>query len=78
MPELARTRFYDHFFQHPSQTRPGWEGQGARIMDAHRQGLYPYQILRKLLTEWKNIKKQKCTVMASSSAKLAYWVLLRP
>ena len=36
-------------------------------MDAHRQELHPYQIPRKLLTEWKNTKKQKCTVLDSVS-----------
>jgi len=36
-------------------------------MDVHCQKLHPHQMLKKLLTEWKNTKKQKCTVLDSVS-----------
>ena len=47
--------------------RPGWKLQRVRMMLVHGQKLLNEQFPKELLTEWKNIEKQKCMSLATVS-----------
>ena len=72
--KLKKFLFLITFFQPLPHLRPERSLQHVRMMLAHTQKFLTYQISKELLTEWKNIEKQKCTSLATNSAKLASWL----
>ena len=72
--KLAKTCFSYCFHQHLLRGQAGREGYSARMMLAHRQKFLTEQISEELLTEWKNIEKQKCMSLATTLAELASWL----
>ena len=65
--KLKKFLFVITFFQPLPQLRPEQNLQHVRMMLAHRQKFLTEQISKELLTEWKNIEKQKCMSLAAAS-----------
>ena len=65
--KLAKTCFSYCFHQHLLRGQAGWVGYSDRMMLVHPQKFPTYQISKELLTEWKNIEKQKCMSLATAS-----------
>ena len=69
--KLEKFLFLITFFQPLPQLSPERSLQHVRMMLAHTQKFLTDQISKELLTEWKNIEKQKCASLATSSAEPA-------
>ena len=65
--KLKKFLFVITFFQPLPQLRPEQNLQHVRMMLAHRQKFLTEQNSKELLTEWKNIEKQKCMSLATAS-----------
>ena len=76
--ETKKVAFLITFFQPLPQLRPEQNLQHVRMMLARRQKFLTEQISKELLTEWKNIEKQKCMNLATTLAELASWLFWDP